>query len=91
MPPDRSCFCRGPDRALNLRAANLARFVELAEGVDERTWAHHLASGDYSAWLREKIKDPDLAHEVHTVEAAGLEPGESRRRVVEIIRERYAV
>jgi hydroxymethylpyrimidine pyrophosphatase-like HAD family hydrolase len=91
LPPDRSFFFRGPDRALNLRAANLARFVELAEGVDERTWAHHLDSGDYSAWLREKIKDPDLAQEVRTLEAAGLDPGESRRRVVGIIRQRYAV
>jgi hypothetical protein len=36
LPPERSFFFRGPDAALNLRAANLVRFCELAEGVEER-------------------------------------------------------
>jgi hypothetical protein len=27
-------------------------FLELAEGVDHRTWIHHLRQGDYSAWFR---------------------------------------
>src|SRR5207248_3563981 len=48
LPPDRSFFFRGPTKSLNLRAANLARFVELADGVDEATWAHHLQQRDYS-------------------------------------------
>src|SRR3989440_525111 len=39
LPPDRSFYFRGPAGALNLRASNLVRFVELAEGVDEPTWA----------------------------------------------------
>lgn len=91
LPPDRSFFFRGPDNALNLRAANLARFVELAEGVDERTWAHHLAGGDYTGWLREMIKDPELADEIQALQSAGLAPAESRARVLALIRERYAV
>src|SRR5205085_3403335 len=37
LPPDRSFFFRGPEDRLNLRAANLVRFCELAEGVDEAT------------------------------------------------------
>jgi hydroxymethylpyrimidine pyrophosphatase-like HAD family hydrolase len=45
LPPDRSFFFRGPTASLNLRAANLVRFVELAEGVDEATWAFHLERG----------------------------------------------
>src|SRR5207247_2222765 len=52
LPPDRSFYFRGPQAALNLRAANLKRFCELVEGVDEATWAHHLKRGDYSAWMR---------------------------------------
>lgn len=91
LPPDRSFFFRGPDNTLNLRAANLVRFVELAEGVDERTWAHHLAGGEYTGWLREMIKDAELAEQVQALESAGLAPGESRRRVLGLIRERYAV
>jgi len=88
LPPDRSFYFRGPRGALNLRAANLKRFCELAEGVDEATWAYHLARGDYSAWMRERIKDEELADEV-----SGLETGahDTRRRVLEAVRRRYAV
>ena len=91
LPAERSFFFRGPDQALNLRAANLARFVELAGGVDERTWAHHLARGEYTRWLRDMIKDPDLAADVEALQSAGLPPAESRRRALGLIRERYAV
>jgi hydroxymethylpyrimidine pyrophosphatase-like HAD family hydrolase len=88
LPPDRSFYFRGPTGAMNLRAANLKRFCELAEGVDEATWAHHLARGDYSAWMREMIKDEELADEV-----AALENGapDARRRVLEAVRRKYTV
>jgi HAD superfamily hydrolase (TIGR01484 family) len=91
LPPDRSFYFRGPAGALNLRAANLTRFVELADGVDEPTWAHHLERGEYSAWIRDMIKDPELATQVAALETAGDPPSESRRRVREAIRARYAV
>jgi 3-deoxy-D-manno-octulosonate 8-phosphate phosphatase KdsC-like HAD superfamily phosphatase len=91
LPPDRSFYFRGPAGALNLRAANLVRFVELAEGIDEPTWAWHLDQGDYSAWAREQIKDEDLAGALATVETAGLPPAESRRRALDEIRTRYTV
>jgi hydroxymethylpyrimidine pyrophosphatase-like HAD family hydrolase len=91
LPPERSFFFRGPENALNLRAANLIRFVELAEGVDEATWAHHLRTGEYAAWVRDMIKDADLAAEIQALARAGLKPAESRPLVLEAIRRRYAV
>jgi hydroxymethylpyrimidine pyrophosphatase-like HAD family hydrolase len=91
LPPERSFFFRGPQQALKLRAANLARFCELAEGVDEATWAHHLHTGEYSAWVRDMIKDPDLADEIRAVEQDGLSPSESLVRVLDAIRRKYAV
>jgi hypothetical protein len=91
LPPDRSFFFRGAAGSLNLRAANLARFAELAEGIDEATWAHHLAGGEYSTWVREMIKDPELADELAAIERAGLSPAESRRQALERVRARYAV
>ena len=91
LPPDRSFYFRGPAGALNLRASNLVRFVELAEGVDEPTWAWHLRQQDYSAWARQHIKDEELAGALAVVETADLSPAESRRRALDEIRARYTV
>jgi hypothetical protein len=87
---DKSFYFRGPDGALNLRAQNLALFVQIAEGIDDRTWLHHLRAGDYSRWLRDKIKDGELAEDLASIEEdEALTPSESRRRIKEVIERRY--
>jgi hypothetical protein len=92
LGPDRSFYFRGPHEKLNLRAQNLVTFLQLADGVDDETWTHHLKRGDYSAWFREGIKDDDLAAAVAEVEAqAGLTPAESRAAVREAIEQRYTL
>jgi hypothetical protein len=61
-------------------------FLQIAEGVDNATWLHHLRAGDYSRWLAESIKDPGLASEVALIEENEvLTAGESRVRVKEAI------
>jgi hypothetical protein len=86
----KSFYFRGPDRALNLRAQNLVLFLQIAEGIDDATWLHHLRAGDYSRWLRDSIKDDELADEVATAERdAALTASESRQRVMEAIDRRY--
>jgi hydroxymethylpyrimidine pyrophosphatase-like HAD family hydrolase len=90
LPPERSFYFRGPEAKLNLRAQSLPLFLQLAEGVDEGTWTHHLARGDYSAWLRKCVEDDALADEVAAVErAAYLAPRESRARVRAAVEGRY--
>jgi len=91
LPPERSFFFRGPASALNLRAPNLTRFCELADGVDEGTWDHHRRQGDYSRWLRDMVKDPELADEIAVLEAGPQAPAESRRAVLTAVRRRYSV
>jgi hypothetical protein len=92
LPVDRSFFFRGPEGSLKLRASNVTRFCELAEGVDDGTWDFHLRAGDYSRWLRDVIKDASLADEVRASEQdVALSPEESRRRVLGAIRREYAV
>jgi hypothetical protein len=87
---DKSFYFRGPDGALKLRAQNLALFLQIAEGIDDRTWLHHLRAGDYSQWLRHKVKDNELAEDVESTEKdEGLTPSESRRRIKEAIERRY--
>lgn len=91
LGPDKSFYFRGPEGKLNLRAQNLLLFVQLAEGVDDETWSDHLARGDYSRWIRESIKDEDLAAEVEEIERAReLSPREARSRLRERIEARYA-
>ncbi|MGH9319734.1 MAG: HAD hydrolase family protein [Vicinamibacteria bacterium] len=92
LGPDKSFFFTGPDGALNLRAHNLILFVQLADGVDERTWLYHLRRGDYSRWFEEAIKDPELAAEAAQVERnEGIDAEESRRSIRAAIEERYTL
>ena len=90
LPPERSFYFRGPDARLNLRAQTLPLFLQLAEGVDEGTWTHHLVRGDYSSWLRTCVEDDALADEVAAVERTPhLAPRESRARVRAAVEGRY--
>lgn len=90
LGPDKSFYFRGPDGRLNLRAQNLVLFAQIADGVDDDTWLHHLQQQDYSRWLRESIKDEALAEEVSAIEQRhDLSPVESRARVRAAIEERY--
>ncbi|MDX2203731.1 MAG: HAD-IIB family hydrolase [Hyphomicrobiaceae bacterium] len=87
---ERSFHFRGPDDALNLRAQNLESFLNIGSGVDAATWLFHLGRGDYSDWVREQIKDQDLADEIAEIERSSADdaPG-SRARIKEAIQRRY--
>jgi HAD superfamily hydrolase (TIGR01484 family) len=87
---DKSFYFRGPDGKLNLRAQNLILFNQIAEGVDDETWLHHLRQGDYSRWFRESIKDEALAEMAETFERqARPDAGDSRKGIKAAIEERY--
>jgi HAD superfamily hydrolase (TIGR01484 family) len=87
---DLSFYFRGPENVLNLRAQNLAIFQQIAEGIDDRTWEHHLRAGDYSRWFRTVIKDDELAEEVRAIETnEQLDPTQSRSMVCEAVSRRY--
>jgi HAD superfamily hydrolase (TIGR01484 family) len=88
--PHEYFFFRGPEGRLKLRVHNLAIFVQIAEGVDDDTWTHHLRRGDYSEWFRRVIKDDGLADDAAEVERdASLSPAEGRLRIREAIEKRY--
>jgi len=92
LPPERSFYFRGPDGKLNLRAQNLIMFRQIADGVDDETWLHHLRQGDYSHWMETAIKDASLAQIVQEVEGTpDLSAHDSRRRVASAIEERYTL
>ena len=87
---DKSFYFRGPEGALNLRAQNLSIFLQLAAGVDDKTWLHHLRAGAYSQWFRDAIKDNALASEATAIERDhSLTPSDSRARIRDIVERRY--
>jgi hypothetical protein len=89
---DKSFYFRGPEGALNLRAQNLSMFLQLARGVDEPTWLHHLQRGDYSRWFRDAIKDEELADAASEIEAqAEVGARATRERIEALVTGRYAV
>jgi hypothetical protein len=92
LPPERSFYFRGPEGKLNLRAQNLVLFLQLADGVDDQTWDHHLRQGDYSQWFADCVKDDDLAAAARQVEAVeGASPEETRAMLRAAIERDYVV
>ena len=52
----------------------------------------HLKRGDYSKWLREAVKDSDLAEEVAVIERdETLSASKSRSKVTQSIQRRYTL
>jgi hydroxymethylpyrimidine pyrophosphatase-like HAD family hydrolase len=87
---DKSFYFRGPDGRLNLRAQNLALFSQIADGVDDATWLHHLRNGDYERWFRDSIGDEALAEvAADTSRESDLSASDGRARIRQAIDERY--
>ncbi len=87
---DKSFYFRGPAGKMNIRIHNLTLFTQIAEGIDDETWLYHLRRHDYSAWLREAIKDGAIADEVAVVENSDeLSAAESRAQIFDAIRKQY--
>lgn len=92
LPEDRSFFFRGPQGKLKLRAPNLITFMELGDGVDDDTWLFHLQRHEVSQWLREAIKDEELADKVAQVENEdGDDADASRKQVRKLIEAVYTL
>jgi hydroxymethylpyrimidine pyrophosphatase-like HAD family hydrolase len=93
LGPDRNFVFTGPAGKLNLRAQNLAVFLQMAGGVDDETWLYHLRRGDYSDWFRKEIKDEELANEAADIEgqADQLPPAEMRAALRAAVERRYTL
>jgi HAD superfamily hydrolase (TIGR01484 family) len=87
----RSFYFRGPEAKLNLRASNLMLFVQLGEGVDDETWEFHRRQGDYSRWLRDEVKDDQLASEAEVIERSSLTAADSRAAMRSAVEKRYTL
>ncbi len=92
LPADRSFYFHGPEGKLNLRAHNLISFLQLADGVDDATWEHHLRQGDYAQWFRESIKDDALAATAERIaELPNVSARESRQLIRTAVEQDYTL
>jgi hypothetical protein len=91
LPLDRSFLFVGPEHKLKLRAQNLMLFLQIGDGVDDATWLHHLQRNDYSAWMQQQIKDPELSAEVRRIENAVSDAQASRRAVRAAVERLYTL
>lgn len=90
LSPQQSFYFRGPESKLNLRAQNLATFLQLADGVDDETWMYHLREGHYSQWFDSVIKDKELATQAQQIEnEESLSPRDSRKKIRDAVEARY--
>ncbi len=92
LPPERSFYFTGPEGALHLRAQNLILFCQIAEGIDDKTWMHHLHNGDYSQWFMKIIKDDTLAVETNRIASQiELDASDSKSLVLNAIKRDYTL
>jgi hydroxymethylpyrimidine pyrophosphatase-like HAD family hydrolase len=92
LDPEQSFYFRGPQGKLKLRAQNLSVFLQMADGVDDETWLHHLRAGDYSRWITDHIKDSKLAGQIQQVEALPeVTAAESRAEIRGLIESHYVL
>jgi hypothetical protein len=90
MDPEHRFYFRGPEDELNLPAQNLRIFMQVGEGVDDKTWLHHLAHGDYARWFRDIIKDQQLADAAERLSHNGdVSAADSRKQLFDLIRKKY--
>jgi hypothetical protein len=87
-----SFYFRGPEGRHNLRAQNLNIFCQIAEGIGEETWMFHLRRHDYSRWMRDVIRNSDLAAAVEDIERrADLTSEQTRALVCTAVEARYTL
>lgn len=87
-----SFYFRGRDCRHNLKAQNLAIFCQIAQGIDEETWMHHLRRSDYSRWFQHAVRDEYLAEEAQRVEQrSDLTPQQTRQMIIELVQSRYTL
>jgi len=86
---DNSFYFTGPGKKLNLKANNLMMFIQMAEGVDDDTWMHHLHGKEYSNWFRNQVHDDELADFAAKVEDSGTDAAASKEAILHRVKERY--
>jgi len=87
----RSFYFTGADGKLKIRCQNLFLFMQIGDGLDDETWLYHLKRGDYSAWVKDSIHDPELAIEIKGIEKSQMSCDACREAVKKMIEKKYSM
>ncbi len=89
---ERGFYFSGAAHECGMRATNLVEFMQIGDRLDEETWRYHLERGDYSRWLNDVIRDPELALAAQQLEQrSDLPISERRARLRRIIEAAYTL
>jgi hypothetical protein len=82
-------FCDSAGHNIGYTAANLWEFRETLGTVPLASLKYHLDLGDFERWLREVLRDTELAHRVQKVGSRNLKGDGLRQAVLEVVINRY--
>ena len=84
-------FFVGIDKPLGFSAKSLDEFYRYVKQVVTDSLEFHLHRGDFESWLREVLRDTELAEAVGALKADELKGEELRKALLKAIDSRYGI
>lgn len=84
-------FYVGIDKPLGFSSQSLEEFYRFTKQVTSDSLEFHLYRGDFENWLREVLKDTELAEAVGNLKADGLKSEDLRKALLKAIDAKYGV
>jgi hypothetical protein len=75
----------GPDKFTKLSACSLSEFRERIKDIDVKSLEFHVPRGNVQKWVKEVLRDEELAEQVECVTSLGLAGELLRNRILNVI------
>lgn len=88
VPPENAFyFCTAEGVYTNISANSLQDFAEKLEGIDESSILFHYPRGDFQAWIKDTLKDTELANKMCFIQQ-GISGQVLRNQLLEMVKTR---
>jgi len=88
VPPENAFyFCTAEGVYTKISANSLQDFAEKLEGIDESSILFHYPRGDFQAWIRDTLKDIELANKLCFIQT-GISGQILRNQLLEMVKTR---
>jgi len=78
------------DKPTGLSANSLKAFYQLVREVDVAALEFHSTRGDFERWIKNVLKDPQLAEELARIRVSGLKGENLRKEISKATESRYS-